>query len=228
MEDLDEIQKEIVLCRKCPRLVNFREEVARVKRRAYLGWDYWGKPVPSFGDPAARLLVIGLAPGAHGANRTGRIFTGDSSGDLLYSTLHATGFSNRPSSVSTDDGLVLQDAYITAAVHCVPPQNRPNAEERRNCLQYLVGELRILQNARVVVALGKIAWDTYLNARQELEDKRIRPRPRFSHGEVVRFEGPPILFGSYHPSRQNTQTGRLTREMFEEIFVQARKLIAGD
>jgi len=190
-------------------------EVAQVKRRAYRDWDYWGKPVPSFGDPDARLLIVGLAPGAHGANRTGRMFTGDSSGDFLYGVLHETGFATQPGSTSRDDGLQLKDAYITASAHCAPPDNKPTTEELRNCRPYLERELVLLKKVRVVVALGRIAFDTYLSITKQ--------RALFAHAAV--HESDPVLISSYHPSQQNTSTGRLTREMFLDVFLKARAVI---
>jgi len=222
---MNQLQREILQCRKCPRLVEYREKVALEKRRAYLHWEYWGKPVPSFGDPAARLLILGLAPGAHGANRTGRMFTGDGSGDFLFRTLYRVGFCNQEAGDSREDGLELIDAYITAALHCVPPQNKPDAAEKTACRSFLVRELELLSKVRVVVALGKIAWDAFLVSREAAGYPPLRPRPQFSHATTVRFEKGPILIGSYHPSRQNTQTGRLTEEMFESVFLKARDLV---
>ena len=215
MRQLELLQKEIVSCERCPRLRAHCQEIARVKRRAYRNWDYWGKPVPSFGDPNARLLILGLAPGAHGANRTGRMFTGDSSGDFLYGVLHATGFASQPDSFSRNDGLQLVDAYITASAHCAPPDNRPAVEELRNCRPYLERELSLLKNVRVVVALGRVAFDTYLAT---LGEHRL-----FAHGMIHDLR--PTLISSYHPSQQNTSTGRLTREMFLDVFLKARAAV---
>lgn len=215
---LRQLQKEVVQCRHCPRLVEFRERVAREKRRAYLDWQYWGKPVPSFGDPNARLILVGLAPGAHGANRTGRMFTGDRSGEFLYAALHRAGLASQKESLRRDDGLELRDTYITAAVRCVPPQNRPSAEEKRNCLSYLVRELSMLPRARVLLALGAIAWQSVLAGWDEAGYSVPRPRPRFGHGSLASLDGGPTLIGSYHPSQQNTQTGRLTAAMFDEVI----------
>jgi uracil-DNA glycosylase family 4 len=213
------LQKEIVACERCPRLRSQCLEVARTTRRAYLDWEYWGKPAPSFGDPKARLLLIGLAPGAHGANRTGRMFTGDSSGDFLYRALYETGFANQPTSVSAQDGLQLIDAYITASAHCAPPDNKPTLEELRNCRPFLERELVLLKNVQVVVALGRIAFDTYLSM--------IGERHVFGHGLTHRLgEGKPLLISSYHPSQQNTSTGRLTREMLRAVFEAARSHLA--
>jgi uracil-DNA glycosylase family 4 len=222
---LEELQERITGCQRCERLVEFREKVAAEKRRAYRTWDYWGKPVPSFGDALGQLLIVGLAPGAHGANRTGRMFTGDSSGDFLYSTLQRFGFCNQPTSTHRDDGLELKGCYITAALHCVPPSNRPLAEEASRCRDFLVKELRLLARVKVVVALGQIAWDGFLRARRQMGKPAAKPKPRFCHGEEVRLDKHTILLGSYHPSRQNTQTGRLTRDMSDSIFRRARELV---
>lgn len=224
-ETLADLNDQIVNCNGCERLVDFRSQVAQTKRRAYLKWDYWGKPVPSFGSDSARLLIVGLAPGAHGANRTGRIFTGDSSGDLLYATLHGCGFCNQPESTHKDDGLQLSDTYITAALHCVPPQNKPLRTELQTCQSYLTQELLLLKRIRVVVALGGIAWKGFLNSWRTAGKRLPAGHPRFSHGMEVRLNGKTHLIGSYHPSRQNTQTGRLTVEMFEGIFKRARQLL---
>ena len=224
MNALEILQNEIVSCEKCPRLVEYRAEVGRVKRRAYRDWNYWAKPVPGFGDPKAQLLLIGLAPGAHGANRTGRMFTGDSSGDFLYKVLFATGFASQPTSVSRDDGLKLIDAYIGAAVRCAPPDNKPTIEEIRTCRPYLERELALLKNVRVVVALGRLAFDVYLRI---LRDQGKIARPSgfvFAHDvEHHTGEGQPVLIGSYHPSQQNTSTGKLTEAMFRSVFQHARR-----
>jgi uracil-DNA glycosylase family 4 len=198
-------------------------EVAAVKRRAYRDWDYWGKPVPSFGDPAARLLVLGLAPGAHGANRTGRMFTGDRSGDFLYRSLYRAGFASQPGSVSRDDGLELKDAWITAPAHCAPPDNKPSPEELRNCRPYLEREIELLKKVRVVVALGRIAFDTWLSVVATRGEIEGRSDYAFGHGVLHRLN--PAVLCSYHPSQQNTSTGRLTQEMLDGIFLQARELI---
>lgn len=224
MNALEILQGEIVSCEKCPRLVEYRAEVGRVKRRAYRDWNYWAKPVPGFGDPSAQLVLIGLAPGAHGANRTGRMFTGDSSGDFLYKVLFATGFASQPTSVSRDDGLKLIDAYISAAVRCAPPDNKPTVEEIRTCRPYLERELALLKNVRVVVALGRLAFDVYLRI---LRDQGNIARPSgfgFAHDvEHHTGEGQPLLIGSYHPSQQNTSTGKLTEAMFRAVFQRARR-----
>jgi len=224
-DSLQRLNEEIITCRACPRLVAWREEVARIKRAAYREWDYWGRPVPGFGDPAARLLLIGLAPGAHGSNRTGRPFTGDASGDWLMRALHRAGFANQPTTRARDDGLRLHDAYITACVRCAPPGNRPTPQEIANCRPFLQRELALLPQVRVVIALGQIALDGYL-ATLRAQGHAI-PAARFGHG--VRIELPnslPHLIASYHPSRQNTQTGRLTEEMFDAVFAQARAWLA--
>ncbi len=213
-------------CELCPRLVKHRTDVARNKRRAYREWNYWGKPVPSFGDPTARLLIIGLAPGAHGANRTGRMFTGDRSGDFLYRALHEAGFASQAESVSIDDGLTLTDAYISAPVHCAPPDNKPAPEEIRACIGYLKRELELLVNVQVVVALGKVAFDSYLGIL--LEQGRIARRADFVFGHDREFDlgdANPRLISSYHPSQQNTQTGKLTRPMFQAVFERAKSIM---
>lgn len=225
---LQSLAREIVACSRCPRLIAHCRDIAARKRRAYADWEYWGKPLPGFGDPQARLLIIGLAPAAHGGNRTGRMFTGDASADWLVEALHAYGFANQPRSVSRDDGLQLRDAYVTAAVRCAPPANRPTAAELRNCQPFLERELDLLQHVRVVVVLGRIAYDAYWRVMRA--KKRVAPgvkRPPFAHGAQCRL-GPdtPVLIMSYHPSRQNTQTGRLTRVMFHQVFAAARALLA--
>ncbi len=207
----------ITRCRQCPRLVKWREQVAGEKKRAYRDWDYWGKAVPSFGDPNGRLLIIGLAPAAHGANRTGRMFTGDSSGKWLYRALHKAGFASQPSWERRDDGLTLTDCYITAACHCAPPGNKPLPAEIANCNSYLREELEQMKRLRVVIALGKIAFDTYCKTRG------IAPLPAFAHNRV--YDSPPTLIASYHPSRQNTNTGKLTEPMFDAVFARARRLL---
>ncbi len=222
---LQRIADELAACRRCPRLIAHCQHVASVKRRAYADWQYWGRPVPSFGDSGARLLIIGLAPGAHGANRTGRVFTGDRSGDLLYRVLHRTGFASQPQATSRDDGLELHRAYITAAVHCAPPGNKPAPGEIRACRGYLERELDLLTQVRVVVALGRTAFDVYLSI---LRDRGHIASPRaflFAHGaEYALGADLPTLLASYHPSQQNTQTGRLTEDMFTAVFARAREL----
>ena len=216
MTSLERLQETIVSCTRCPRLVLHREAVAEKKRRMYMDWDYWGKPLPSFGDPDARLLIIGLAPAAHGGNRTGRMFTGDRSGDLLYRTLHLFGFASSAISRRRDDGLTLRDAYITAVLRCAPPANKPLREEVANCKPYLLEELSMLSRVRVVAALGKIAFDAYLATYRERGLDLVSPRPRFAHGATSTLSDGVQLIGSYHPSQQNTQTGRLTPDMFED------------
>jgi uracil-DNA glycosylase family 4 len=227
MRALRLLQQEVTTCRRCPRLVQHCRRVAAVKRRAYRDWEYWGLPVPSFGDPRARLLIVGLAPAAHGANRTGRMFTGDRSGDFLYQALYETGFASQPGSISRDDGLQLRDAYVTAAVRCAPPDNKPSPEEIRNCREYLDRELELLPDLRVVVALGRVAFDAYLSV---LLERGLIPRRsafRFGHGQEHQTgPGQPLLIGSYHPSQQNTSTGRLTRDMLHQVFLRARQHLA--
>jgi uracil-DNA glycosylase family 4 len=220
------LNDEIIACRRCPRLIEHCAEVARVKRRAYLDWDYWGKPVPSFGASRARLLILGLAPGAHGANRTGRVFTGDRSGDLLYRVLHATGFASQAASTSRDDGLRLTGAYITAAVHCAPPGNKPTPQEIRNCRGYLERELDSLPNLRAVVALGKIAFDVYLSILRDRGVIGSRSAFLFAHNAVHRTgPGQPVLVSSYHPSQQNTSTGKLTEKMLLDVFRRVERIV---
>ncbi|MGH7963818.1 MAG: uracil-DNA glycosylase [Candidatus Binatia bacterium] len=225
MTSLSQLRRQIVGCARCPRLVAYREQIAREKVKRYRAWDYWGRPVPSFGDPQARLLIIGLAPAAHGGNRTGRVFTGDRSGDWLYEALYAAGFANQPTSIHKDDGLELRDCYITAAVHCAPPDNKPLPAEFIACRPYLLQELILLKRIRVVVALGQIAFAAYLIARRELGLPMLSPVPRFGHGRASVFDDGVMLLGSYHPSQQNTFTGRLTREMLHAVFRNAKALI---
>lgn len=216
----------IVACRRCSRLVDWREEVARTRRRAYQDQEYWGKPVPGFGDPQARVLVIGLAPGAHGANRTGRVFTGDGAGDFLFRALHQKGFANQPATRRRDDGLVLKDLFISAVCRCAPPANKPLPEEISNCLPFLEAEMALLNKVKVIVALGGIAFDYTLRllcTRGEVAGIRAM---KFAHGALYPLgEGLPWLVASYHPSRQNTQTGRLTVAMFDQIWGQVRALL---
>jgi uracil-DNA glycosylase family 4 len=225
---LQVLHDEVIACRLCPRLNQHCVEVARIKRRAYRDWEYWGKPVPSFGDPQAKVLILGLAPGAHGSNRTGRPFTGDRSGEILYRVLHTTGFASQPESTSREDGLRLKDAYITAAVRCAPPGNKPAPEEIARCRGYLERELELLPEVRVVVALGKIAFDVYLSI---LRDRGlIRTRSAFIFGHNVAYEigpGQPLLLSSYHPSQQNTSTGKLTERMLRDVFLKARQKANG-
>jgi uracil-DNA glycosylase family 4 len=223
-ESLEEIAREVIACRRCPRLVAYREAVARRKRRQFRDWEYWGRPVPGFGDPQARVLVVGLAPAAHGANRTGRMFTGDGSGDFLIAALYRAGFANQPASTHREDGLVLRDVYLTAVVRCAPPDNQPSPEERARCRPYLVRELRALPRLQVVVTLGQIATEGFIRALRELGYEG--PRPAFRHGAVHPLgPGWPVLITSYHPSRQNTQTGRLTSEMFDTVWEMVKRLL---
>lgn len=215
---LAQLEREIVDCRKCPRLVEHREQVARTKRRAYLQWNYWGRPVPSFGDPKASLLILGLAPAAHGANRTGRMFTGDRSGDFLYAALHRAGFANQPHSTHTGDGLILKDALISAAARCAPPDNKPLPAEIQNCSHFLEEELELLQ-PRAILALGGIAHSTYLNLLKRSGVIKSRAAYPFAHGAEFALPGNlPRLFCAYHPSQQNTQTGRLTPDQFAGVL----------
>lgn len=218
------LNAEVVACTRCPRLVQYREKIACEKRRAYRDCDYWGKPVPGFGDPAARVLILGLAPGAHGSNRTGRPFTGDASGKFMFPILHETGFASQPDATDREDGLKLKDLYITAAVRCAPPDNKPRPQELTNCAAYLDRELAGLKDVKVVVALGRIGFDAYLNYL-----KRHNPLPRrkaylFQHGAKYQMPDGKTLLASYHPSNQNTQTGKLTRPMFLAIFKEAARL----
>ena len=215
---LFQLNREIIECRECPRLVEWREKVAIEKRASFRNEDYWGKPVPSFGDPNARLLIIGLAPAAHGANRTGRMFTGDRSGDFLFAALHRSGYASQPEAISKNDGMELSDAYITAPVRCAPPQNKPTLEEKRNCSDYLTRELRYLKSIKVILALGAIG---YTAISKELG---INPRPKFSHGLEVQLETGEVILCSYHVSQQNTFTGRLTNEMFDEVLARAKEI----
>jgi uracil-DNA glycosylase len=223
---LEALEREIISCRKCPRLVAWREEVARVKRASFAGETYWGRPIPGFGDPAACVVVLGLAPAAHGGNRTGRIFTGDRSGDWLFAALHRAGFANQPTSVSRDDGLRLTGCWVLAAVRCAPPANKPTPAERDNCLPYAVGELKLLTSARVILCLGSFAWDAALRTLVALGHERLRPRPRFGHGAEA-VSGRFTLLGCFHPSQQNTFTGRLTEAMLDTILARARELSTG-
>ncbi len=218
---LSRLAAEIAACRVCPRLVAWREEVARTKRRAYQDEVYWGRPVPGFGDPGARIVLLGLAPGAHGANRTGRMFTGDGSGNFLYAALYRAGLASQATSVSLDDRLRLRGAFVTAAVRCVPPANRPTPGELRRCAAFLDRELAALPHLAVVVALGAIAWSAALSALAREGHAVPRPAPRFGHGAELLVPGAPALLGSYHPSRQNTQTGRLTPEMLDAVLARA-------
>jgi uracil-DNA glycosylase len=225
------LNREVIVCTRCPRLVAYREQIAREKRRAYRDCEYWGKPVPGFGDPNARVLVMGLAPGAHGSNRTGRPFTGDASGKFMYPVLYETGFANQPDATNRNDGLTLKDLYITAAVRCAPPDNKPTTQELAECSRFLDRELAGLERVKVVVALGKIGFDAYLNylKRQDLSlrgegNRELYRTYLFKHGASYRLPGGKVLLASYHPSNQNTQTGKLTREMFIAIFKEAARI----
>jgi uracil-DNA glycosylase len=218
------LNSQVIACTRCPRLVEYRERIAREKRRAYLDHEYWGKPVPGFGDPDARVLVLGLAPGAHGSNRTGRPFTGDASGNFMYPVLHETGFANQATATDRNDGLVLHDLYITAAARCAPPDNKPLPDELANCAPFLERELEGLKDLRVIVALGRIGFEAYLNY---LIRKRVIAKKReyeFRHGAEYPMPDGRVLLATYHPSNQNTNTGKLTKEMFLKIFKRAREL----
>ena len=224
-EELRVLAEEIVVCRKCPRLVKYREKVARDKRRAFRDWEYWGKPVPGFGDSNAQLLILGLAPAAHGANRTGRMFTGDRSGDFLYAALHKASFANQPASLHGDDGLQLINTYITATCRCAPPDNKPFPREIANCRNYLEREIELLK-PRAILALGKIAWDGYLELLKQRGVIASRALFKFAHGaEAEVVPGSPRLFGVYHPSQQNTQTGRVTAEMYDAVLRRIRRFL---
>jgi uracil-DNA glycosylase len=222
---LKRLAREVVACRLCPRLVEHRERVAREKRRAYLDCEYWGKPVPGFGDPEARLLIVGLAPAAHGGNRTGRVFTGDRSGDFLFAAMYAAGFANQPTSLHRGDGLRLINSYITATARCAPPDNKPLPSEILNCRGYMEREIRILQ-PKAVLSLGRIAWDAYLEVLKQHSVIVSRALYRFAHGAEVQLPSPaPRLFGVYHPSQQNTQTGRVTPAMYAEVLRSIRMFL---
>ncbi len=220
-----DLQHAVVTCRRCPRLLQWREQVAAEKVARFMDWDYWGKPVPSFGDINAHLLIVGLAPAAHGANRTGRMFTGDRSGDWLYRTLHKFGFASQPESISRDDGMQLHDCYITATLHCAPPLNKPTAEETIACRSFLLQEFEQLKNVSVIVALGKIAHDAVYDSFRKLNTTTLTKRPAFKHCGTHQLSEKITLFASYHPSQQNTFTGKLTQPMFDEVFRKARTII---
>ena len=222
---LHRLHNRIIQCARCPRLVEHRERVAREKASRYREWDYWGKPVPPFGDPAARLLIMGLAPAAHGGNRTGRAFTGDASGDWLVRSLHKFQFANQPHSRHREDGLRLTDVYITNAVRCAPPQNRPTAAEKETCRPWLVQELQLLTELKAVVALGRFAFDAYLQTRPAAGLGNPAPKPQFGHNAAYTLPEGVVLIGSYHPSRQNTNTGKLTEAMFDAVFARAWAVI---
>lgn len=217
------LHRSIIACSACPRLVQWREEVAKNKTKRFQEQQYWGRPVPGFGDPEAQLILVGLAPAAHGANRTGRMFTGDESGNWLYRALYKAGFANQPSSSSSKDGLVLKNCYITAACRCAPPQNKPLPLEIRNCRPFILDEFRLLKHLRVVVGLGKIGFDTAFDCMKELGWTDLQRRPKFSHGAMITVGRGIVLLGSYHPSQQNTFTGTLTEPMFNSIFRTAKR-----
>lgn len=227
MSALSILNNDIVACTRCPRLVAYREAVARDKRRQFRDWSYWGKPVPGFGDSNAKLYILGLAPAAHGGNRTGRVFTGDRSGDWLYEALHRFGFANQATSIHANDGLTLTDCYIGATVRCAPPANKPAPDEFAACRPFVLRELRLLKQMRVVVTLGKIAFDHYLKASHELGLAPPSPLPLFGHEVVYDLPWGVTLIGSYHPSQQNTFTGKLTRPMFHRVFLKAQQKLAG-
>jgi uracil-DNA glycosylase family 4 len=219
-DSLKAVRDEVVACARCPRLVSWRNEAAHEPPARYAGQRYWAKPLPGFGDPNAKLIVVGLAPAAHGGNRTGRIFTGDRSGEWLFRALHSAGYANQPTSIAPDDGLKLKDCYVCAIVRCAPPANKPTPEERDNCIGYTVRELRLLRRARAILALGSYAWDGVLRAASKL-GAHVKPKPRFGHG-VTAEVGRWTLVGSYHPSQQNTFTGTLTERMLDEAVAKAR------
>jgi uracil-DNA glycosylase len=218
------LNREVVACTRCPRLVAYREQIAREKRRAYLEWEYWGKPVPGFGDPHARVLIMGLAPGAHGSNRTGRPFTGDASGNFMYPVLHETGFASQPTSTDRNDGMQLKSLYITAAARCAPPDNKPLPQELAECSHFLDREITGLAGVKVIVALGKIGFDAYLNYEKRSGTVASKKGYLFKHGASYELPNGKVLLASYHPSNQNTQTGKLTRKMFVKIFEEAARI----
>ncbi|MFQ5636803.1 MAG: uracil-DNA glycosylase [bacterium] len=222
---LAQIQHDVMACRKCSRLVEWREKTAQEKVRRFAHETYWGKPIPGFGDDGAKMLIVGLAPAAHGGNRTGRVFTGDRSGDWLFETLHKFQFANQPHSISREDGMRLHDCYITAAVRCAPPKNKPLQEEKKNCLPYLVSEIPLLRNLCVIVALGKFAFDIVFDVYKTLGESDLQKRPRFGHLVELQLNSRVVLLASYHPSQQNTFTGKLTRQMFDSVFQRARYLM---
>ena len=226
---LDNLNEEIIACRRCPRLVEWREHIARTRKKAFIELEYWGKPVTGFGDINGRVLILGLAPGAHGSNRTGRMFTGDGSGNFLYPALYSAGFANQPFATSFDDGLELKDIFISAVCRCAPPDNKPVKEEISNCRDYLQSELALMKNLKGIVALGKIAFDSSLGLIKQQYGAEYENQPKFGHGRLYYsnnlHSSTPWLLASYHPSRQNTQTGRLTSEMFQAIWEKVRKLL---
>ncbi len=222
---IEALQKKVIVCKKCPRLVKWRTSIAAKKTRRFAEWSYWGKPVPSFGDVNARLLLVGLAPAAHGGNRTGRMFTGDESGNWLFRALFNAGFAQQPTSTDRGDGLKLSDCYITATCRCAPPQNKLLREEIHNCRPFLLKELLILKNIRVVIGVGKIGFDAAFDSLRELDWTELKSRPKFGHGATYKLNDKVTLIGTYHPSQQNTFTGKLTERMLNEIFVKARKIL---
>ncbi len=228
MSGLKRLNNKIIHCRLCPRLVRWREACAKQPPKRFRGMDYWAKPLAGFGDGMARLLIVGLAPAAHGGNRTGRMFTGDRSGDWLYGALYAAGFANQPTSIQRNDGLELIDCYISAAVRCAPPDNKPSRIEFERCRPYLVEELQLLESFRCVIALGKIAFDSYLTAYHANGGIIPKPRPKFGHGNTVKLPSGVTLISSYHPSQQNTFTGKLTRTMFHDVFRNARAVLSSE
>jgi len=219
------LEQRIIECRRCPRLVAWREKVAREKVRRYKSEEYWGRPIPAFGSPKAALIIIGLAPAAHGGNRTGRIFTGDRSGDWLYEALHRFGFANQPNSIHRGDELILSDCLVTAAVRCAPPDNKPIPGEMSNCREYLLREIELAERKRIVVALGQVAFRSFLNIWREIAGRLPGKRPEFGHGAEWNLPGGIALISSYHPSQQNTQTGKLTRPMFHDVFQRAQEIL---
>lgn len=225
MTDLQRLQNEVIRCTKCPRLVRWRTRVAREKVKRFEEWDYWGKPVPGFGDPAARLVLVGLAPAAHGANRTGRMFTGDRSGDWLYRALHKAGFANQPDSLSSKDGLRLNDCYITATCRCAPPLNKVLPAEVQNCRPFLLREFQLLKNMTVVIGLGRIGFEAAARALKELGKNSLEKKPRFFHGAEYDLDSGMTLLATFHPSQQNTFTGKLTEPMFDSVFRRARTIV---
>ncbi len=227
-ETLADLNREITACTRCPRLISYCRKIGEIKRRAYLDWEYWARPVPGFGDPKARLLILGLAPGAHGSNRTGRPFTGDGSGNFMYPVLHKAGFASQPVASHRDDGLYLHDAYITAAIRCAPPENKPAPQEIANCAEHLDREFALLTEVKVVVVMGKIAFDAYMNYLKRRGELKSKAGFQFGHGETYRLASGRTLLCSYHPSLQNTLTGKLTEKMFLGIFRKAARLVAGN
>ena len=224
-QTLADLQRSVIECDLCPRLVDYRHYIALKKRRMFMDWEYWGKPLPSFGDPKARALILGLAPAAHGANRTGRMFTGDRSGQWLFETLYKFGFARIPSSIDSKDGQSLKDIYISCVLRCCPPSNKPTPKELAHCLPYLSNEIALLPSVSIIIALGRVAFDSYLRLYKSHGKNRDVFSYSFGHGATYQLEDDTILIASYHPSQQNTQTGRLTREMFEQVFCKVRYIL---